>query len=68
MVGGEHYARTAEAWLGNLDAQRDAVVGVLGSRAARNEWRAFFLACAELWGYRGGREWQVSHYRFSKRR
>jgi len=64
-VGGEHYARTAEAWLERLAASRSRAVEVLGSRAAYNEWRVFFLACAELWGYRGGREWQVSHYLFS---
>jgi cyclopropane-fatty-acyl-phospholipid synthase len=68
VVGGEHYARTAEAWLDNMTAYRDEIVDVLGSTSAYNEWRVFFLACAELWGYRGGREWQVSHYRFSKRR
>jgi cyclopropane-fatty-acyl-phospholipid synthase len=66
-VGGEHYAWTAEAWLARMRAHRDEIVSVLGSRAAYNEWRVFFLACAELWGYRNGEEWQVSHYRFSAR-
>ncbi len=37
-------------------------MAILGSDAAVNEWRAFFLACAELWGLCGGREWIVSHY------
>ncbi|HEX2411266.1 MAG TPA: class I SAM-dependent methyltransferase, partial [Solirubrobacteraceae bacterium] len=73
-VGGEHYARTAEAWLGRLDANREQARAVLAAAhgAARADawfanWRVFFLACAELWGYRGGREWLVSHYLFSKR-
>ena len=64
-VGGEHYARTAEAWLERMRENREAIVETLGSRAAYNEWRVFFLACAELWGYRGGSEWQVSHYLFA---
>jgi cyclopropane-fatty-acyl-phospholipid synthase len=65
-VSGLHYARTAEAWLERLDANRAEVERVVGRRQAAN-WRVFFLACAELWGYRGGTEWLVSHYRFTKR-
>ena len=60
-VDGTHYERTANAWLANLDAHRDEALALVGSRDALNEWRAFFLACAELFGYRGGREWIVSH-------
>jgi cyclopropane-fatty-acyl-phospholipid synthase len=73
-VPGLHYARTAKAWLERLDANRPAVERVLDQaygagrgRAWTENWRVFFLACAELWGYRSGREWLVSHYLFSRR-
>jgi cyclopropane-fatty-acyl-phospholipid synthase len=72
-VEGRHYQKTAEAWLANLDARREEVLGVMrrvyGDRdAARwlQRWRIFFMACAELWGFRRGREWMVSHYRLKK--
>ena len=60
-VDGRHYERTANAWLANLDAHAGEARGLLGSDAALHEWRTFFLACAELFGYGSGREWIVSH-------
>lgn len=72
-VGGEHYSKTARCWLENLDAQRsDALEALAQTYGADAElwlqrWRLFFMACEELWGARGGREWWVSHYLFQKR-
>jgi cyclopropane-fatty-acyl-phospholipid synthase len=66
---GQHYKRTAEAWLANLDEQRCEILPILAnaygaSEAARwfNRWRLFFLAVAELFGLAKGEEWFVSHY------
>jgi cyclopropane-fatty-acyl-phospholipid synthase len=66
-LDGSHYARTAEAWYGNLMAHRAEAAELLGGRAQVERWRVFFLACAELFGFRGGREWGVAHYRFERR-
>jgi cyclopropane-fatty-acyl-phospholipid synthase len=73
-VDGTHYARTAEAWLENMDHHADAVRSVLRQTYGPDEetkwwvfWRVFFMACAELWGFKSGQEWMVSHYRFAKR-
>lgn len=66
-VDGMHYAHTSEAWLRNLDAARAALIPVLrsthGSETLRalGRWRLFFIACAELFAFRGGLEWGVTH-------
>jgi cyclopropane-fatty-acyl-phospholipid synthase len=66
---GSHYARTAEAWLANADANRAAILAEFAAAYGEDEarrmferWRIFFLACAGLWGYAGGAEWLVGHY------
>jgi cyclopropane-fatty-acyl-phospholipid synthase len=71
---GTHYQKTAEAWLQNLDENREHVWPVLEQTYGRDfakmwfmRWRMFFLAVSELFGYRNGNEWFVSHYLFSKR-
>jgi cyclopropane-fatty-acyl-phospholipid synthase len=74
LVDGEHYRKTAEAWLARLDRNRAAVLAlfasVYGSAQALRwlvRWRVFFLACAGLFGFAGGAEWMVSHYLFERR-
>jgi cyclopropane-fatty-acyl-phospholipid synthase len=66
QLAGTHYAKTAEAWYANLVAHRAEIDALLGP-AQYQRWRVFFLACAELFGYAGGREWLVAHYRFTPR-
>ncbi|MEM1206581.1 MAG: cyclopropane-fatty-acyl-phospholipid synthase family protein [Acidobacteriota bacterium] len=73
LVPGEHYQRTSEAWLANMDAERERLWPILertyGADQARRwwvYWRVFFMSCAELFGYRHGQEWVVAHYRFRK--
>jgi cyclopropane-fatty-acyl-phospholipid synthase len=72
-VSGTHYQKTSEAWLANMDRNRALVMPVIsatyGERQARRwwvYWRVFFMSCAELFGYRGGEEWLVSHYLFER--
>ncbi len=72
-VSGTHYQATAEAWLRNQDARRAEILDLFrrtygpGEAALRfARWRIFFMACAELWGWRQGEAWFVSHYLFRK--
>jgi cyclopropane-fatty-acyl-phospholipid synthase len=72
-LSGKHYQRTAEQWLGNMDRRRSQIIPVLEAAYGKKDaarwfrrWRIFFMACAELWGFRGGEEWLVAHYLFRK--
>jgi cyclopropane-fatty-acyl-phospholipid synthase len=71
---GTHYQKTSAAWLANMDVNRARLMPLLAKTYGRenakkwwSRWRIFFMACAELWGYRNGKEWLVSHYLFEKR-
>lgn len=73
-VSGRHYQLTSEAWLANMDSNGAEVMPILERTYGKDDavrwwvyWRVFFMACAELWGFHGGKEWMVSHYLFEKR-
>jgi cyclopropane-fatty-acyl-phospholipid synthase len=73
-LDGTHYEKTANAWLENHDLRQAEVMETLdeayGADAPlwNQRWRMFWMACAELFGYRGGTEWIVAHYRFANAR
>jgi cyclopropane-fatty-acyl-phospholipid synthase len=73
-VNGVHYSRTLEAWLEEQDRVEKELLPVFEetygtpqqARLWIQRWRIFYIACSELFRYRGGREWMVSHYLFQK--
>lgn len=70
---GRHYQRTAAAWLARMDAQRAELMPLFARIYVDDaalwwtRWRLFFLAVEELFGYRQGQQWWVSHYLFAPR-
>jgi cyclopropane-fatty-acyl-phospholipid synthase len=73
QMNGQHYQKTAECWLQNMDAHRSSILPLFAQTYGAdqafkwwNYWRVFFMSCAELWGYNAGREWLVSHYLFAR--
>jgi cyclopropane-fatty-acyl-phospholipid synthase len=72
-VSGTHYGKTADAWLANMDRHRPEIMPLLEDTYGKGHalqwwvyWRLFYMACAELWHYKQGQEWIVSHYLFHK--
>ena len=70
---GEHYQKTANAWLANMDARREAIMPILVQTYGADQaplwwmrWRLFFMACAETFGYQNGQVWRVAHYLFQR--
>ncbi|MCF7689122.1 MAG: cyclopropane-fatty-acyl-phospholipid synthase family protein [Cephaloticoccus sp.] len=73
QVNGRHYQQTAEHWLQNMDRHKEEILPLFVDTYGREQavkwwayWRVFYLACAELWGFRQGEEWLISHYLFRK--
>ncbi len=73
-VSGTHYEKTSNAWLANMDANKAEILPLFAQTYGKENttkwwsyWRVFYMACAELWGYKNGEEWFVSHYLFEKR-
>lgn len=71
LVNGGHYRRTALAWLANLRREKPRVCELFASvygaesKLWYRRWELFFLACAGYFGYAGGSEYLVAHYRFA---
>jgi cyclopropane-fatty-acyl-phospholipid synthase len=66
---GDHYGKTSEAWLENMDSHKKEIKKILEPVYGKREvarwiqrWRIFFLAVAETFAYDKGSEWGVDHY------
>lgn len=73
-VNGMNYSKTSEAWLQNMDRNKDRIMPLFEKTYGKDQavkwwvyWRIFYMACAELWGFNKGDEWIVSHYLFKKK-
>ena len=73
VLSGIHYQRTADAWLQMMDSQKGEILQTFRETYGKDadvwfqRWRMFFLATSEVWGFRGGNEWLISHYLFNNR-
>src|ERR1051325_733115 len=73
IVNGMHYSKTSEDWLRNMDAHKKEIMPLFEKTYGKDHakkwwvyWRIFYMACAELWNYKGGNEWLGRHHFFYK--
>ena len=72
-LSGTHYEKTSLAWLKNMDDNRSSILKIFEKTYGKENagvwfqrWRIFYMSCEKLFGYNSGKEWGVSHYRFTK--
>jgi len=72
-VNGQHYEKTSNNWLSRMDENKEKIMPIFKETYGAGEevkwwvyWRLFFMSCAELWAFKEGEEWIVSHYLFEK--
>ncbi|KAF6840803.1 cyclopropane-fatty-acyl-phospholipid synthase [Colletotrichum musicola] len=72
-INGQHYSKTCEDWLSKMLAHKKEIwphlIETYGEENASvwyNRWQIFYMACSELFAYRGGDVWGVAHYLFEK--
>ena len=72
-MSGAHYEKTSLAWLKMMDQNKNEILNIFsdtyGPEKAKiwfQRWRIFFMSCEKLFGFNGGKEWGISHYRFVK--
>jgi len=71
-MSGTHYEKTSLAWVNKMDANKDSIMKIFlktygdDAKLWFQRWRIFFMSCEKLFGYNSGKEWGVSHYRFTK--
>ena len=68
---GRHYKQTSNAWLKNMDREKNNIFPILEQVYGNKDkhvwfqrWRLFFMACSELFAFQRGKQWFVSHYLF----
>jgi cyclopropane-fatty-acyl-phospholipid synthase len=74
IVNGTHYQKTSEAWLKNMTVHKNEIIPLFETTYGKDQalkwwvyWRVFYMACAELWGYKNGTEWMICHYLLVKK-